>query len=65
MRRATAWAVPIGSDRVALFEEPLPERSRIVLPLSQRLQVSAAAMRPGGRREAPPEDCGGIWAFNE
>jgi len=47
-------------------QDPLNARHDIVVEKIAAAEPGVAYPRcTGGRREAPPEDCGGIWAFNE
>jgi hypothetical protein len=74
------WADRKDETTAALAQVAAAEKAKVVYTYDfgddWRLDIVVEKIMPaepgvayprctGGRREAPPEDCGGIWAFNE
>jgi hypothetical protein len=74
------WAERKDETTAALAQVAAAEKAKIVyvydfgdhwrhyIVVEKILQAEPGVAYPrctGGRRETPPEDCGGIWAFNE
>jgi hypothetical protein len=74
------WAERKDETTAALAQVAAAEKAKVVyvydfgddwrhyIVVEKILQAGPGVAYPrctGGRRETPPEDCGGIWAFNE